>query len=178
MKGNINIINDNIKLLSRTEYDNLSTEKKNNGTIYFVESDDGSYITILKNDIDCTGPLVSTTAKGLMTASDKVKLNKVKLGEGVASDDLKNNFRTIMNGSSSVGEFLRVYRAGTTKPNVCDVYDASLGFGCYDTHGYIQMRYSDPSCIVGGGSANKLVWTRHMQFKEDLDVELGPEIDA
>ena len=51
MKGDISNINNNIKLISETKYNELSTSKKNNGTIYLVKSDDGT-ITIKKKDID------------------------------------------------------------------------------------------------------------------------------
>lgn len=51
-------------------------------------------------------------------------------------------------------------------PNNAYTSSAGIGFGAGDTHGFLQCSYSYPIAYIGGGSANKINWSKQVAFTE------------
>ena len=87
-------------------------------------------------------------------------------GDVLLTTDNVKTFRTTLKGDNNIGSFLATTRSNVTGIGCAPQYSPGFAFGCYDVQGYMNINYSTPSVIVGGGNGNALVWSKELAFKE------------
>lgn len=131
-------------------------------------------------------PLASTSASGLMSATDKTKANRLEFTRIDASDT--KAWATI--GGKTANQALRVVRdQGAANSWVAAQYGPGISFGEADTHGYLGLSYAGsmkPTLAMAGGSTSNSTdaapyWYMKLQGTSgntyDLDY-ISPEISV
>ena len=124
--------------------------------------------TYLRRPFSAVWNYIKTKSEALFVKKTEVKLIGINTGE------LKTKFRELTYGenasNSYKGNYISTVRNDTAIQDVNTSYNAGLAFGVFDTHGWISVNYDAADVIVGGGNANKLLWTKHLAFKDEVDA--------
>lgn len=83
-----------------------------------------------------------------------------------------NSFQSTLFGSNNYYHRFKVIRSGVNNDSNFPMYSSGLAFTGGDTHGLLMTKYDSADVIVGAGSSNKLNWTKHLAFKDDI-VAMG-----
>lgn len=85
-------------------------------------------------------------------------------------NDLAENFRDIL-GVSATESFLYVVRSsnGYAHTTIPLTWCPALCFSVGNTHACINIDYSQPRIVVGGGNDNALNWQKTLAFKDDIN---------
>ena len=158
-------------LLDSSNYNNYSPSKTGTGA-------SGTW------GINITGASGSCTGNAA-TASNASKVNGHTVNSDVPSGakftdtnttypisyrTIDNNFaskyRTQTKGNTSAGDYISTLRCETNLVPYAPQYGSGLGWGRWDTHGYLYMNYNSPQVYVGAGNADKLNWAKQLAFAD------------
>ena len=110
--------------------------------------------------IDAVTGSVSFDGSGNATMSTTIKF------VGITPSTFASNFRTMIKGNASSGQFFSTIRSESSQSGQLSAYGSGLAWGTHDTHGYMYINYSTPQIFVGGGNGNILNWTKQLAFTD------------
>lgn len=112
---------------------------------------------------------VLTVARGTKTVNFEGIINTAKYlsfgYHGVEfTSDISNSWRTSIYGDATPGSRLITVRAGenATINNFSEPYCSGLAWATGDTHGYLGVSYNSGNAWIGGGNADKLLWSTYL----------------
>lgn len=82
------------------------------------------------------------------------------------TDTFATSFRTQTKGDALNGDYLSVLRNNLASVPNSPQFGSGIAFGRADTHGYLYVNYNTAEAYIGGGSADKLNWTRQLAFTD------------
>lgn len=86
-------------------------------------------------------------------------------GKTITPTNFTTTFRTQTKGDANAGTYFSVIRSNTTDSwGHMPQWSSGIAFGQSDTHGYLYINYSSAAAYIGGGSADKLNWTKNIAF--------------
>ncbi len=80
--------------------------------------------------------------------------------------DFQTKFRTQTKGSPGTSDYISAVRSNTDDNTYLPRYGAGLAWGRDDTHGYLNVSYSNPYAYIGGGNADRLNWVKQLAFMD------------
>lgn len=81
-------------------------------------------------------------------------------------NNFASKYRTQTKGNTSAGDYISTLRCETNLVPYAPQYGSGLGWGRWDTHGYLYMNYNSPQVYVGAGNADKLNWAKQLAFAD------------
>lgn len=128
---------------------------------------DGNASTASKWQTTRTLSLTNTiTGSASIDGSGNILLSTNIRFVNIDPDTFASNFRSMIKGDSSSGQFLSTIRCESNLSGYLNNYSAGLAWGTHDTHAYIDVHYAYPIVYIGGGNNNGLNWTRQIAFTD------------
>lgn len=123
--------------------------------------------TYLKN-VSISGTTLTCTKGNNSTFTITIPDTKYPLTGKTLDASFESNYRTQTKGDNSSGDYISMIRNDTASVANSPEHGTGLAWGRSDTHGYFYVSYHNAHAYVGGGSADKLNWTKELAFYDQV----------